>query len=184
MVNRPHLYDDCTVCAIPYPLYRYAVGVVLFKILTSRTIHPFLTTEDLEALSTLQLGEIRYREAGKRMSPTVIWPEGCRLSYPEIMIDLVESLLLRRGGLEEVREYLRDPATLDHPQRVLTAEVSLLPEILCQLAKSALPYHSRPLSNYQVLRSGALTDQDLEGSSWSEDEDDAMTAIRVRRWRP
>ena len=101
-----------TACLIVLHTFRYAIGVTLFKILTSATAHPYMSAEELSELYGMSdPNKVMNVKAAAIIvdAPCVQWPEGTRDVYSPVLISLVENLLIRhrnRAGLTEVRMML------------------------------------------------------------------------------
>jgi hypothetical protein len=83
---------------------RFALGVVLYKILVGKRSHPYLSEAELKVVYALPR-HLRNQKAAALIidSPGVMWPEGVRVSYSPPLISVVEKLLSHReenrGGL-------------------------------------------------------------------------------------
>ena len=87
---------------------RYALGVLLYKILVGRRSHPYLSKEELSEVSDLTGSSRNLRAASMIIDvPGVLWPEGVKEGCSPMLISVVEQLLSRhrdRAGMKEVRD--------------------------------------------------------------------------------
>ena len=87
---------------------RFALGVVLYKILAGKYSHPYLSEAELEVVYALPDDSKNLKAAALIIdAPGVMWPEGVRESYSAALVSVVEKLLSRhrdRAGLKEVRK--------------------------------------------------------------------------------